>query len=409
MPRRFVETVWDYFASPRVAEADLDAALARIRADLPTPVFWMLGKAQSGKTSIIRCLTGNTKAEIGSGFRPCTRTATLYCFPSDDNCLLRFLDTRGLGEVDYDIDEDLKLFEGQAHLILVVMKAADHAQQPVLEALAQIVRRRPHWPVIVAQTSLHELYPTVETRHPQPYPFDREPWPADLPADLVRSLVTQRKMFHREGLQRLSPAFVPVDLTLAEDGFIPADYGLEALYHAIEEALPRGVAQMVLDRQGAREDLRDIHWRTAHPHVVTYSLAAAGAAGVPIPLVDVPLVFAVQAKMMQALASIYNQPFSAARMAEVAGALGVGFAGRLGLRELLKVIPGVGMAATALYAAASTYALGRTLCAYYSHAQAGDVPGPEQFRKLYKEQYSLARQHLREFLRRKDSTKATGS
>jgi len=40
---------------------------------MPAPVIWLFGKVQSGKTSIIRALTGAERAQIGGGFKPCTR------------------------------------------------------------------------------------------------------------------------------------------------------------------------------------------------------------------------------------------------------------------------------------------------------------------------------------------------
>src|SRR6201999_124668 len=86
---------------------DLDKTLAELRAKTPAPVFWLLGKTQSGKTSIIRHLTGAEDAAIGSGFRPCTRTSRLYQFPTADAPLLTFLDTRGVDEPGYDATEDL--------------------------------------------------------------------------------------------------------------------------------------------------------------------------------------------------------------------------------------------------------------------------------------------------------------
>ena len=46
--------------------------------------FWLLGKTQSGKTSIIRYLTGADDAVIGSGFRPCTKTSRQFQFPSPE-------------------------------------------------------------------------------------------------------------------------------------------------------------------------------------------------------------------------------------------------------------------------------------------------------------------------------------
>ena len=83
------------------------------RRQLPVPVFWLLGKTQSGKTSLIRVLTRSPAAEIGGGFKACTRTARIYDFPNESECFLRFLDTRGLGEASYDPGEDIALFEKQ--------------------------------------------------------------------------------------------------------------------------------------------------------------------------------------------------------------------------------------------------------------------------------------------------------
>ncbi len=45
------------------------------------PVVWLLGKVQSGKTSIIRELTQADDAEIGSGFRACTTYGAGVRFP----------------------------------------------------------------------------------------------------------------------------------------------------------------------------------------------------------------------------------------------------------------------------------------------------------------------------------------
>ncbi len=82
--------------NPTVDDQALESALRSARARQPVPVVWLLGKAQSGKTSIIRALTDSPHAEIGNGFRPCTRTSRLYDFPADAP-VVRFLDTRGLG------------------------------------------------------------------------------------------------------------------------------------------------------------------------------------------------------------------------------------------------------------------------------------------------------------------------
>src|SRR5262247_3243533 len=135
--------------------ADHAAAFAEAEA----PVIWLLGKTQAGKTSIVAALTGEGREDIGNGFQPATRTARKYAWPPD-RPLLRFLDTRGLADVaDYDPAEDIAFAEGQSHLVLVVLRAEDMNAAPVLGPLRAARQRHPDWPVIVAQTRLHDLYP----------------------------------------------------------------------------------------------------------------------------------------------------------------------------------------------------------------------------------------------------------
>ena len=78
-----------------------------------------------------------------------------------------------------------------------------------------------------------------------------------------------------------------------------------------------------------RRALRDEFFRAAHPHIVAYAMAAGGAGAVPVPAVDVPLVLAIQAKLLHTVAAIYRQPMDLPRMAEIAAALGLGFLTRL--------------------------------------------------------------------------------
>jgi uncharacterized protein (DUF697 family) len=402
MTKRFWQwdSLWEWTLAPHVDPAKLEQCLQQSRAALPLPVLWLLGKAQAGKTSLIRALTGSTAAEIGNGFRPCTRSARLYPFPDPQNAFLQFLDTRGLGEVAYDPGEDMRVLEKQAHLVIVVVKAMDHAQQCVLDPLHAIHQSHPKWPILVVQTALHEGYPTPGSPHRLPYPFDGDPLPGGLPADLVRSLAAQRAWF-----AGMPVRFVAVDFTLPEDGYQPEDYGLEALWTAIEDTLPLGLRAMLQQTPQARQPLRDAFFDAAHPQVVAHALVAGAMGALPPPFDLLPIV-AILAKMFHAVASVYGQPPRGRWMMEFGSTLGTGtlarYLIRLASREPLKLlpVPGIGSVAGALFAAASTYALGLTLCAYFSYIVKGDVPDAAALRKLYNEQYREGRRLLGAYLKR---------
>lgn len=380
------------FVSPKVSEDDLRMRVEEARRHLPTPVFWMLGKTQSGKTSIIRALTGSSRAEIGNGFQPCTRTARVYAYPNDETPILKFLDTRGLGEVAYDPESDMEVLADQAHLLIVVVKALDHALASLVKPLSKIRKAHPKWPVIVAQTCLHEGYPPGFA-HPNPYPFSADAAPDSMPTDLLRSLAAQREAFADDSLR-----FVPIDFTLPIDGYDPEQYGLEALWKAIEEVLPLGLAAMLESSPHGRE-VRSIFFAKAHPQILSYALAAGAAGGIPLPLVDIPLLMAIQAKMFHAVASIYGQPMNRQRMAEISGAVGAGFLARLGGRELIKFIPWAGPAISAAFSASSTYALGRTLCAYFDAQHNGDKPDLAILKQIYSRELEDGRRRMGVFLR----------
>ncbi|HEV3238548.1 MAG TPA: GTPase domain-containing protein, partial [Gemmataceae bacterium] len=132
-----LQKVVQWFRKPDRSAA-LEQWFAKLRQKAPVPVFWMLGRTQSGKTSIIKYLTGASQAEIGQGFKPCTRYSREYQFPSPEAPLLTFLDTRGLDEPGYDAREDLANLNKQAHLILLTVKVMDHGQQSLLDNLPAI-------------------------------------------------------------------------------------------------------------------------------------------------------------------------------------------------------------------------------------------------------------------------------
>src|SRR5262249_1807716 len=156
-------------------------------------------------------------------------------FPTPEAPLLTFLDTRGLDEPGYDPHEDLERFGATAHVVLVTVKALDHAQERVLAHLRAIHAAQPSRPIVLLLTCLHEGYP--QQPHSPPSPFETPSPPTPPPRSggeglsgetlstqhsalstqhsaLLRTLEEQRRRF--EGL---AGWVVPVDLTRPEEGF----------------------------------------------------------------------------------------------------------------------------------------------------------------------------------------------
>src|SRR5580693_8524500 len=187
---------------------------SELLASAPIPCLWLLGETRSGKTSIIRYLTGAEDAEIGRGFRPQTRHSRLFSFPDAEVPVVQFLDTRGLGEAGYDASEDLAQFDARTHLLVVTVRATDQATEEVVQPLKQIRKANAERPVLLAVTCLHDAYPGQQ--HPNPDPFDasERPLPATIPEDLKRCIQAQCDRF--EGLFDRA---VSIDLTPPSDGF----------------------------------------------------------------------------------------------------------------------------------------------------------------------------------------------
>lgn len=385
---------------PKVDEAALEASLREARKKMPLPVLWLLGKTQAGKTSIIRALTGNETAEIGNGFQPCTRHSRFYDCPGEAP-VVRFLDTRGLGEIAYDPSDDIQYCESQAHLLLAVMKVADMQQAPVFEVLKTIRQRHPEWPLLMVQTSLHELY-AQESQHIVPWPYGEDPLPQSIPDELRRALLAQRAAFGK--LPGSAPiSWVAVDLTLAEDGFEPVNYGLEALWQAIELLLPLGLQHQLTSEQG----VRDLYAQTAHQHIVGYSMTAAGLGALPV--VDLVAVSTVQAKLLHGLATLYGQRWDKRAITEFLALVGAGIASgyvmRMVGRAVTKIIPFFGQTVGAVWGAsasgASTYALGKAAVYFFARRKDGLNVDPDTLRRIYAEALESGASLLKERLRGK--------
>lgn len=376
------------FTSPK--DAEYHQRLDRLVKEAPIPVFWLFGKTQSGKSSIIKYLTAAEDAEIGQGFRPCTRFSREYLFPTAEVPLLDFLDTRGLEEPGYDPDEDLAAFNAKAHVMIVTVRLLDFATEKLVANLRRIRDTRPARPVVLALTCLHEAYP--QQQHLEPYPFlpgrdaeVRDDMKGQLPENLLRSVAAQRQEF-----TGLYDYLAPIDLTPTAEGFNEPAYGGPRLKEVLIDALPAAYRQTLAHLDEATRSLRDYFERKALPHILGFSTLAATAGAIPIPWVDMFILPGIQTQMIVHLAKLYGQPLTGQRFLELASTLGMGIMMRQGLRELMKFIPVVGSIAAATLAGSATFALGKAFCYYYGAVHQGHVPKPEELKQYYREQLAEA-------------------
>lgn len=369
---RYFERLWQSLAKPRRDGAEADMAGALAAAGRPLPVIWLLGKTGAGKSSLIRALTGLSAAQVGNGFEPCTRTADMFDYP-EETPVMRFLDTRGLGEAGYDPTADLDACEKRSHVLLAVARLDDPVQNEVAEAIATVRKRSPDTPIIVVHNGA-DLFPEEQTR--------------------FRAREQVQRVFERAAKRKL-PA---VETILLTDDAPDSYTGIDTLVTQLDDVLPE-VALLLAQEEhrgaerGAFSELR--------ARVLWYA-SAAGASDV-VPIMGAVTVPAIQAEMLRTLGKRYAVEWTRPRMTDFTLALGAGVAARYGasyaIRQLTKLIPVYGQTAGAAAAGtvsfAATYALGRAAAFYLHRTGQGLVIDNEELRELYTDALRRARREKR--------------
>ena len=385
---------WKSWKQPVVpTEVELEGEIQQLREKTPVPAIWMFGKTGSGKSSIVRYLTGAESATIGEGFRPETKASQRYDFPDALDPLLTFVDTRGLGEVDYRPAEDIERFSKTSQLMVVTVRVTDHALECLLQPLRRIRKEAPQRPVLLVLSCLHEAPDAIDIAEGQ------DPFEAVLPAntnDSQADIANEPRPKVPEKLQALidekimqfdglHDVVVPIDLTQPDDGFVEPDFGGQRLKHTILEFLPQAYRQSLLTLNDSDRPLSS-RQRRARWQVLASSALAATAGAVPLPWVDIPAVLGVQAHLAVRISSIYDQEITTADWTMLSSAAGSRIALRMALREVLKFIPIVGMAVGAATSFAFTYALGMTWDWYFASKRGGRVPSAASLKRVFAEQ-----------------------
>jgi len=366
--------------------------LAEVRQQLPTTEALLIGKPQSGKSSIVRGLTGVSADIVGQGFRPHTQHTQRYAYPSEDLPLLIFTDTVGLGDAAQSTDaiiaelvDDLRTSTSKGRILILTVKINDFATDTLRQIALGLRQQFPTVPCLLAITSSHEVYPPDQSDHPA--------YPPDLEA------VTRPFEAIQASFAALVDRTVLIDFTLDEDGFDPVFYGLEALRDALADLLPEAEAQalyQLLDEQAeAAEQLGTLYRDVGRHYISAFAVMAATLAAVPLPFATMPVLTALQVSMVGLLGKLYGQTLSPSQAGGLISAIAGGFFAQAVGRELIKFIPGFGSVVAASWAAAYTWSLGEGACVYFGDLLGGKKPDPEKIQAAMKDAFAAAQERFK--------------
>lgn len=375
-----------------VDDAQIAEILAAVREQLPTTEAVLIGKPQTGKSSIVRGLTGVSAEIVGQGFKPHTQNTQRYAYPSEDLPLLIFTDTVGLGDIAHSAEDilaeltaDLETSSAKARILILTVKINDFAVDSLRQIALGLRQRFPSIPCLLAVTSAHEVYPASLDDHP--------PYPPDLEA-VQRPLAALQNSF-----SGIVDRTVLIDFTLDEDGYTPVFYGLEALRDALADLLPTAEAkalhQLLDEQEEAAGQLGNLYRDVGRHYVSVFAVMAATLAVVPIPFATMPVLTTLQISMVGILGKLYGQTLTPAQAGGIASAIAGGFFAQMVGRELIKFIPGLGSVVAASWAFAYTWALGEGACVYFGDLMGGKKPDPERIQLAMADAFAAAKERFK--------------
>jgi len=321
------------------------------------PTIWLLGKTGAGKSSIVEALTSSSLVEIGNGFSPCTKSSKHYDYPVNEP-ILRFLDTRGLSEINYDPSEDIEFCQKSSHALIVVMKVDEVEQSDVFDALTKIKKIGGIKHLLVVHSNILSISAN-----------DRD-----------KAIEHNQVEVEKAWGEKID--FVSVDFSS------DSKVGVEELIKAITKVLP--FLNIMIDDE-KHTSSEEYNFNKLRKEIIWYA-GSAGASDL-VPAVGFVSVPNIQGKMLHSLANKYGVEWNKQTFMEFIGLLGSGFAvkysAKFAIRELVKFVPvygqTVGSATAGVISSASTYAIGRVACKYLYHKSKGEQVSTKEMQKLYEE------------------------
>jgi uncharacterized protein (DUF697 family) len=155
----------------------------------------------------------------------------------------------------------------------------------------------------------------------------------------------------------------PDDIIGFRQGTPPVDKALKLIAERAGESAPWLAGELPMLRGHVVDDIIETTARSC----------AKAALIIIVPGADMPVLTAMQMRMVLRLAAAHGQEISPNRAVELLGVLGAGFGFRYVGRTLLEFIPIAGWVTQAGVAYVATKTLGRTAVEYFDHGAVADV------------------------------------
>lgn len=164
----------------------------------------------------------------------------------------------------------------------------------------------------------------------------------------------------------------------------------------------RGLKNKIMDQNIKKE--RDKH---AESIIRTHVVFSMGAGVIPVPIVDIFAVGAMQLDMIRQMCKVYEVDFAETQGKAIVSALTTATLARIGAGSLVKMIPVIGSfiggVTNAIMAGASTYALGQVFKVHFETGGTVLDFDVERLKKMYNEQFEKGKKMAEELRQQQDA------